>query len=300
MNKDVCIGIIGGGASGTLTALKLLQKLNVPAQIYLIEKRREATFRGNAYSSQLEYEPLNVQAGRMSLYNTQPDDFFNWLKNNKQVGSQTEITKDSFVSRRWFGDYLTERIAQAVKQSPHARLTIVTDEANEINFDAKDENYQLVFKSGRIINADYLIFATGNEAPADVFNPGEIAGLNGHYVSNPWAINPLDRIKSDEDVLVIGTGLTMVDHVVSLQKRGHRGKIFCFSRNGYLPLPHVETPRHYALRLNKEERSLTGIFSEIRKHVAEDAQKNIPWQNTMDAMRGNMSAMWKLLSMDVS
>ena len=298
MDKEFCIAIIGGGASGTLTAIQLLHRLNAPAQVYLIEKRREATYRGNAYSSQLDYEPLNVQAGRMSLFNALPDDFFNWLKTNKQAECETEITKDSFVSRRWYGDYLTERMADAVKHAPHIHFATITDEASEVKFNAGHENYRIAFKSNRVVNADYLIFATGNEAPADVFNPGEISGLNGHYISNLWAINPLDRIKSDEDILVVGTGLTMVDHVVSLQKRGHKGKIFCFSRNGYLPLTHVEVPQHYVIPFNKEQKSLTAIFSEIRKHVGDAAQQNIPWQNIMDAMRGNMSAMWKALSLD--
>ncbi len=298
MNKDISIAIIGGGASGTLTALNLLRTLKLPAHIQLIEKRSAATYRGNAYSSQLEYEPLNVQAGRMSAYSYLPNDFFDWLKINKQATSETEITKDSFVSRRWYGDYLTEQIANHVKLSQGIRFETIIDEAQHINFDAELGSYQIGLKSGKLLEANYLIFATGNEAPVDVFNQGEIAKLNGHYVNNPWAINPLDRIKNEEDILVVGTGLTMVDHVVSLQKRGHKGKIFCFSRNGYLPLPHVDVPQHYVIPFNKEQKQLAGIFSELRNQVTQATQQNIPWQNTMDAIRGNIAGMWKLLGID--
>ncbi|MFM2305905.1 MAG: hypothetical protein RLZZ367_574, partial [Bacteroidota bacterium] len=52
------IAIIGGGASGTITAIQLLRKLNVPAKVYLIEKNPNVVYRGAAYSSQLGYEPL--------------------------------------------------------------------------------------------------------------------------------------------------------------------------------------------------------------------------------------------------
>jgi uncharacterized NAD(P)/FAD-binding protein YdhS len=91
----------------------LLRELNVKAKIYLIEKKPEAVYRGAAYSSKMVYEPLNVIAGRMNMFNHLPDDFYNWLKENKQAEQEEEITKETYVSRRWFGDYMTARINEA-------------------------------------------------------------------------------------------------------------------------------------------------------------------------------------------
>ena len=298
MSKYVSIVIIGGGASGTLTALNLLRKLNVPATIYLVEKRKEAIYRGNAYSSKLVYEPLNVPAGRMSAFNHLPDDFYYWLKKKKQTESATEITKDSFVSRRWYGDYMEERITGAVEQVSHITFETLNAEAREINFNESVNAYSIVLDSGTILTAHYLVFATGNEAPNDVFKQEELASLNGHYISNPWAVDPLKDINNEDDVLIIGTGLTMVDHVVSLRKREHRGKIFCFSRNGFLPLPHSELHQNFVFEFNDSKKGLDSILSEIKRNIDRSEKNNIDWQNTLDAMRGKTTRIWKLMSTD--
>jgi len=297
MGKLVSIAIIGGGASGTLTALHLLRKLNVPARICLFEKRQKALYRGNAYSSPLLYEPLNVPAGRMSVFNHLPDDFYYWLKNKRQAAADIEITKDSFVSRRWYGDYITERISNAAEQASHINFQIVTDEVTDVNFDTTQDAYA-VLSGGNIQLFNYLVFATGNEPPAEVFKPEETAGLNGHYIRNPWITDPFKGIIGSEDLLIIGTGLTMVDHVVSLHKRGHTGKIFCFSRNGYLPLPHTDAHQNFVFEFNSQPKQLHDVFSEVRKNVAVAGRKNIQWQNTLDAMRGKTSRIWKLMSLD--
>ena len=298
MSKPVSIAIIGGGASGTLTALHLVRKLNLPAHIYLIEKRAEALYRGHAYSSQLDYEPLNVPAGKMSAFNHLPYDFFTWLKTERQAVSETEITLDSFVSRRWFGDYLTEKLQQFSDQNKQVKIESIIAEVNDISFNTVIAGYDLQLNINQSIVANYLVFATGNEAPADVFSDKELALLNGHYVSNPWAVNPFKGLQSNDDILIVGTGLTMVDHVVSLKKQQHAGHIYCFSRNGYLPLPHTDTSQNYVFELPNEAKGLADIFSELRKNISVAGKKNIQWQNTLDALRGKTSRLWKLMDLD--
>ena len=40
-------------------------------------------------------------------------------------------------------------------------------------------------------------------------------------------------------MVIIGTGLSMVDQALSLLNKGHRGPILAYSRRGLLPLPHA-------------------------------------------------------------
>ncbi len=285
------IAIIGGGASGTITAIQLLRKLHVTAKVYLIEKKPQVVYRGAAYSSQLDYEPLNVPAGKMSLYNHLPDHFFQWLTVNGK-GNGT-ITRDSFVSRRWFGDYLTDNINHVKATSKHATLEVITGEVRDIT-PAHNNSYNLLLADGAILPAHYVIFATGNETPADILSRNEVAELGSKYVSNPWVGNTLNNVKHTDDVLVIGTGLTMVDHVVSLGRRGHTGKVYCLSRNGYLPMPHT-TMLDTLLTIPDDIEDIRQLAGVLRAKVNEAGAKNIAWQNVLDALRPRTSRLWRNL-----
>lgn len=285
------IAIIGGGASGTITAIQLLRKLHVNAKVYLIEKKPAVIYRGAAYSSQLDYEPLNVPAGKMSLYNHLPDHFFQWLTVNGK-GNGT-ITRDSFVSRRWFGDYLTDNINHIRANSKHATLEVITGEVRDIA-PAHNNSYQLLLADGTILPADYIIFATGNETPGDILSRSEVAELGSKYVSNPWVGDTLKSVNDTDDVLVIGTGLTMVDHVVSLGKRGHKGKVYCLSRNGYLPMQHT-TMLDTLVTVPDDIKDIRQLAAVVRSKITEAAGKNIDWQNVLDALRPRTSRLWRNL-----
>jgi uncharacterized NAD(P)/FAD-binding protein YdhS len=291
------IAIIGAGASGTISAIQLLRKLTVPATIYLIEKNEKALFRGAAYSSNLPYEPLNVQAGRMSIFNHLPDDFFRWIKEHKQNETESELTQDSFVSRRWFGDYLTEHFNTAASNSKFAKVEVVNELCADISYDYSVSKYVLYFLSGNLVKTDYIVFASGNETPSDILNQKELELLNEKYISKPWQWNGLTDIDPHSDLLFIGTGLTMVDYVGSLHKQNHKGTITCFSRNGYLPLPHAPT-ENIIYESEASGSDLKPFADEFKKNIRKAKFRNQHWQNVMDAFRPRTSRTWRLLSLD--
>jgi uncharacterized NAD(P)/FAD-binding protein YdhS len=292
MQDDCSIVIIGAGASGTLTAVQLLRRLNVPAKIYLVEKNKEAWHRGAAYSSRLLYEPLNVVAGKMSALEDEPDHFLKWALIHKDPA----LHADQYVSRRWYGDYLTHICAESMAQSPH--VNVIKKDAIALEFwpgNAKSR-HSIKLSNGEVIQADYAVLATGNEAPNHIFSGTEIEMLSGAYMSNPWHQH-LKDLHPKEDVLILGTGLTMVDFAVSLYRQKHTGTIYCFSRNGYLPLPHqVAVP--YTLRSDFFHKTLHQIFSAIRSDVKKASGHHIPWQSVMDAWRPHIATIWQSLTIE--
>src|SRR4030095_9210042 len=87
-----------------------------------------------------------------------------------------------------------------------------------------------------------LVLAQGNQAPASLaFARGIPKAL---FVNDPWSATGREAITkaaaSGGDVLLIGTGLTMVDVVLSLDEARLRGRITALSRRGLAPRAHAD------------------------------------------------------------
>jgi len=294
MESTTTIAIIGGGASGTITAIHLLEEFKTPLKIYLLERRQKAVFRGVAYATELEFEPLNVPAGKMSIFSDAPLDFYHWLLENKQQVSTEPITADSYVSRRWFGDYLAERLARSKARAKGA-LQIIFAEATEITNNSSNQNYRIKLADGTYIKAGYLVFATGNEPPAEALNNLETAILGQNYIPDPWKVHPFQQLSPDDDVLVLGTGLSMVDHVISLRKRNHRGKIFAFSRHGFLPLTQ-QAGQQGQVTFSYQTSDILNILKDLRAGIADSKKQGVDWQQVINSLRDDTPAIWRGLS----
>ena len=72
------IAIIGGGFSGTLTAVNLARFSEEPLKVVLINSRRPFG-RGTAYGTARREHLLNVAARNMSAFPDIPNHFFLWL-----------------------------------------------------------------------------------------------------------------------------------------------------------------------------------------------------------------------------
>ncbi|MGT2513505.1 hypothetical protein ACVOMT_03925 [Sphingomonas panni] len=68
-------------------------------------------------------------------------------------------------------------------------------------------------------------------------------------MGNPWAAGATTGLAHGDTVLLIGTGLTMVDVALTLEAQGFAGRIVALSRRGLLPHRHAPaTPAAQPLR----------------------------------------------------
>src|SRR5690606_21109703 len=97
-------------------------------------------------------------------------------------------------------------------------------------------------------------------------------------------------------VCILGAGLSMVDVVLTLRAKGHRGRIAALSRRGLLPLPHAApTP---AETLDVPALLAQGLLARsrtVRAHARAGAAEGRPWQATFDALRPHGQALWTSL-----
>lgn len=290
MTKKIII--VGGGLSGTLLALQLAGNKN--AEIIMLEKNPQMLGRGVAYNYDFTHQPLNVTASGMSLYPDQPDHFLEWLKQNSFRYNHllSAISPKTFAPRKVFGDYIVEHLQRAHHEHA-ANFQIRIDEVLEIR--KSGVKLEATLESGIKLEADHIVLALGNFPPGDLFpeNP-EVISAQG-YFPNPWTDRVYSHLNGNENILLVGTGLTAVDVVLGLRTRNFNGKISMLSRRGKLPLPHDLS--HAAVEIAdpgylSPRDAFRWLTNEIR------TRKDIPWTSVMDGIRPHTQNIWKRWNLD--
>ena len=293
------IAIIGAGFTGSLLALHLLERSQPGDRIYLIE--RNAQFgRGLAYSTGNPNHLLNVRAGNMSAYADQPDHFVQWLRGLPKA-TQTLLneypTLTTFVPRGLYGSYIQQQLGEEIWRRGHGpNLFLVTDEAVRIHRepavskeDGRAKPLSVEVAVGRRLPVDRCVLATGNLLPSK--NRGAIVG-------NPWDEKALSNLDAQSDVVMLGSGLTMVDTVISLLDRGHRGRIVAVSRRGLLPRLHLsagvdDLPRPWQFATPPDGRNVLKLLRHVRAACREAASQGQDWRVVIDGLRSHTQRLWQ-------
>lgn len=232
-NADVLI--VGGGLSGTMLAVQLL-RLPGTRQILVIEPRQELG-RGEAYSAVELGHTLNGNAARMSVDPDNADDLTQWLTAYIAGGGWPESDQqhvpisELFSPRGIFGLYAQQRLAEA-KAISASTVEHIRAEVTDLEVD--EHATRLTLSDGQQLRGACAVLATGM-FPAARTPQTESSGLNAAAV-DPWDVSAMTQLDPQSTVLIIGSGLTMVDAVVSLEQAGHRGPIEIFRATACCPM----------------------------------------------------------------
>lgn len=279
--------VIGGGLSGALAAMQLAQFPGGP-EVLIIEKNPELLGRGVAYQYDFTHQPLNVVAGGMSLFPDRPLDFVRWLESNHFRYNHLieNVSPQEFIPRKIFGDYVLENL-ERVQHEAAGRLQIRIDEAISIlDFGTRKT---VVLASGNALHADHVILALGNFPPADLFRQDSPVQNAPCYYASPWSDKVYSDIVGNEDILLVGSGLTAVDIVLGLILRKFKGKVTMLSRRGRFPLPHDLSYPPFPLvepEIKHPRKMLLWIRDLIRKNP------DVPWPTVMDGLRPYTKKIW--------
>lgn len=278
------IVIIGGGASGVLLAAHLLRNGAPPSLVTIVEQRVELGA-GIAYATKDPDHLLNVRAANMSAFSDEPEHFFRWLRTHVPWTGDTVPEASSFAPRRVYREYLESLLAPHFSEG---RLELVKARAVAIS-EAPGEA-TVAFEDGSSISADRVVLATGNEGPKLPYAPWRYDG---------WTSSPVPDLPAGAPVAIIGTGLTMVDWVLTLLHNGHRGPIVAVSPRGLMPHAHrtispaTLDPAKLPLGapLSRTMRWLRGWISGLE---SEDGD----WRSAIDALRPHTQRLWQALPVE--
>ncbi len=270
------VAIVGAGFSGTLQAINLLRHGGPRAT--LIEGAGAAG-KGLAFGAAHPSHLLNVRAGNMSAFPDDPGHFVRWLDARGTVDAGL-----TFVQRLTYGTYLSELLADA-RRAGAGRLDIVTGKV----VDAPDTTtgVTLHLADGRVLAADAAVLAIGNLAPHDP------SGLNAgdwspsRYFGDPWDPAVADNLADADTVLMIGSGLTMIDVALMLDARQFRGRIVALSRRGLMPRCHGAAVPAADKRRERPPTVGSSLVAQVRSRSGA-----IGWRTAVDELRPFTQAMW--------
>ncbi|GAA0612445.1 FAD/NAD(P)-binding protein [Brevundimonas kwangchunensis] len=264
------VTIIGGGFSGAMLAARLAEGGIAST---LIDRGGDFGL-GVAYATPFDGHLLNVRSNRMTAVEGRPDDFVSWLTQHHPDHAAPE----GFAPRRLYGLYVQDRLA-AVDAACPGLISRVLGEAEAIDGAA------VRLADGRVVEGDAVVLATGNPTPKAA-SSGEV---EGRVIGDPWAPGALDRIGPQDDVIVVGTGLTMVDMVLWLEARGWRGKAKTLSRRGLTPRGHEARPD---AAIAPTDVLLKAAPSQ-RLHEARRLSGDANWRGMMEGLRPITAELWQ-------
>jgi uncharacterized NAD(P)/FAD-binding protein YdhS len=264
------VAIVGGGFSGTMTAVQLARR---GVRSVLLDGSGRM-HRGVAYSTAEPAHLLNVPSGKMSAWPDRASDFAEWLGDDGT----------SFAERRAFGGYIEElagahgELIERFEQGAAAALTA-------------NGGWRIELADGSGMEASALVLASGNQPPAPMRLAEDAGAL---FVNNPWskeAAAAVARVAEDGgDVLILGTGLTMIDTVLSLAAAGHAGRVLALSRRGLLPRSHAPHQPVTAELSQVPAGKVLPLWRWLRERSAE-----VGFRAAVDSLRPHSRALWQAL-----
>lgn len=279
MTQRLSIIIVGGGASGVLLAAHLLRDPAMDLRVTLVEKRDDLG-RGVAYSARQQDHVLNVAATNMSAYADDPYHFWRWLR---ERGLVDETDRFVFVPRRHYGAYLSEVVSQLVDDG---RLQVVQAAVTALATTASGVEASL--DNGSSIMAHAAVLAVGHEE-----QPARSKGIAVRVGSA--ADTPIDP---DAPVMILGSGLSMVDAWLTLAQAEHRGPITVVSRHGLLPKGHRQVEK-FALDAADVPfgTGLLYFYEWFLETVEEGRRAGYDWRSVVDALRPFNQRIWQAWSL---
>lgn len=275
------VAVIGAGASGTFVAAQFERLAPKSARLLLIGEQAHPA-RGLAYGTSFRTNVLNVPAGKMSAFAEDSEQFTRWLTHHLPGSNST-----TFAPRMLYGDYVVSIFEKLRNDSQ--KVDYLNDQATEIT--RQDGLWTIRLNKGKIVRAQCVVLALGNLLlPGD---PIDFSPVQSLYRRNPWSEEISKYLPVDAPVLLIGTGLTMVDAALSLRESGYRGTIHAISRHGRLPQAHKSYEPRPLVDLPEAFSTPQGALRWMRNEIQAAEASGIDWRAVIDSIRPHTADIWQ-------
>lgn len=286
------IAIIGGGFSGAAVAYNLAGHPDIAFQtdVVVFEPRAEIG-RGLAYDTADPAHRINVPAARMSLRPDAPEHFSAWLARTDAAADDVaaERPDGSFFPRRGvFGTYVADSLKPYLESGAvrHIRAAVTAVRRAPGGWEIEDS-------AGGCRSAALVVIATTHPPPAPPRALVDALGQHPRFIHDPTQPQALAAIRLDDDVLVVGNGLTSADVIASLAASGHRGRILSVSRRGLRSRGHSPLPQEpFGDLLSPPPLSARTLVKRIRDAIRAASAEGLTWHAVIDQVRTQAADLW--------
>jgi uncharacterized NAD(P)/FAD-binding protein YdhS len=289
----VDVAIIGAGFCGSMVAVNLLRKAKEQVDIALIE--RSGSFaRGLAYGTTDRSHLLNVPAAKMGAFPDDHEHFYRWARENPEEANRqgaNDVQPNSFLPRVLYGKYLSGLLDEV--NNPPGSLRRIAAEAIDVA-PLGNGRFRVKLRNAPSLIAQHVVLALGNFPPGDPKLPDQRFHRVDRYLENPWAEENRKKLAEPGDVLILGSGLTGLDLLLSLAPLKSQGIIHVLSRRGFFPRPHraVKASPSFldAKLLPSTARHACRL---VRKQIKQAETGGVDWRAVIDSMRPYSQQIWK-------
>jgi uncharacterized NAD(P)/FAD-binding protein YdhS len=283
-NTDVAI--VGGGASGTLTAIHLMASRAHDLRLTMHEASGELG-QGLAYGTTDRRHLLNVRSRHMSAFPDIPSDLVEWAR---RTGRQPDA--QAFLPRRDYAVYLRETLDRLRDDRFAFRAERVRDVV------PVDGRFEVHAAGGRVTRAGAVVLAHGNQRPAPLEVGGRPLPDAPWHLADPWDLDRLAGRRRDAVVVVVGTGLTAIDAVITLLDDAPDRRVVLVSRHGLLPAPHIEqSSTAWLSPIPTGPVTADQLAELVRGQVAAAAARGVDWRAVVDGLRAPTQGLWQRLDL---
>jgi uncharacterized NAD(P)/FAD-binding protein YdhS len=305
---SIPIIIVGGGFTGAATAVQLVRASEAPLDVAVVEPAADLG-RGAAYSSTDPDHRLNGSAGTHMVDPLEADALVRWCESTRLLERDPEALAPNghlYVRRSDFGRFVGETVAANARRPNGSAIRHVRDRA--IGVTRTEGGWNVALAGGMRLDARMLVAATGNGGMRLLWPFHPALASHPAVVADPFDAERIRTIARGARVLVIGAGLTALDILSTLVRRGHTQPLTVLSRHGLRPRPQrPPNPDSTAARLFERidgpipdfiadtKPTARAFIRALRRRIAQAQAAGGDWYGPFDDLRDSVWKVWPML-----
>lgn len=286
------LSIIGMGACGVAAFAEIVTRLRYDREarpvIHLVERDSELG-RGLAWGTDQPGHLLNTESRLMGLYAHEPEHFRAWLE-HRRTAAGTPLAPEGveYPPRCEYRVYIQDVLADTLAQADAIGLDVRIHRSEVVAIEGDHDAATIHLSDGSRFETEVTLLTLGTP---DAARFGDLDGAEGYFDSPYPSGRMIDGIDRNQTVVILGSGLSAIDALMTLLDVGHQGRVHMISKEGMLPRVEIPAPEepyerkyltlgnvHRLIRERGGAFSVVDLFRLFRREAEEAAGAPIDWR----------------------